>query len=212
MPCGVVNPEAFLAVNFAWPLNSSTTPDEITASSSERVEDQMPVSLMATRFHRISCGDKISIVSSCRGSASWETRTHMGKLVPTSLVATRFLSCHRVGEVQVGKLAPTWENVHPRLLWRQDFYRVIVSGKCKLKTRTHMGKLPARFGDGSRRLKPASQPTGCEPARIASLLPAPATRPRSSHRSRRLRFGNGMSLRLSFGPGESDGKIVGLVA
>ena len=172
MPCGVVNPEAFLAVNFAWPLNSSTTPDEITASSSERVEDQMPVSLMATRFP----------------------------------------SCHRVGEVQVGKLAPTWENLYPRLLWRQDFYRVIVSGKCKLKTRTHMGKLPARFGDGSRRLKPASQPTGCEPARIASLLPAPATRPRSSHRSRRLRFGNGMSLRLSFGPGESDGKIVGLVA
>ena len=83
MPCGVVNPEAFLAVNFAWPLNSSTTPDEITASGSEPVEDQMPVSLMATRFHSISCGDKISIVSSCRGSASWETRTHMGKRAPT---------------------------------------------------------------------------------------------------------------------------------
>ena len=68
-------------------------------------------------------------------------------------VATRFLSCHRVGEVQV-------ENSHPHgktcthnsncpvrnqsrircryLLWRQDF---ILSGKCKLKTRTHMGTL-----------------------------------------------------------------------
>ena len=45
------------------PLNPSTTPDEITASSSEQGEDQMPVSLVATRFHRISCGDKIS---SCR--------------------------------------------------------------------------------------------------------------------------------------------------
>ena len=30
--------------------------------------------------------------------------------MPVSLVATRF---HLVGEVQVGKLAPTWENLHP---------------------------------------------------------------------------------------------------
>ena len=44
----------FLAVSFALPLNPSSTPDEITAFSSEPAEDQMPVS---------PCGDKIS---SCR--------------------------------------------------------------------------------------------------------------------------------------------------
>ena len=82
---------------------------------SEPVEDQIPVSLVATRFHRVeevqvgklaptwgnsqpqlkkTCGsepvvDQIpgSLVAtrfpSCRGSASWETRTHMGKLAAT---------------------------------------------------------------------------------------------------------------------------------
>ena len=58
---------AFLPVNFALPLNSLTTPDEIIDSRSEPVEDQMSVCLVTTRFHL-------------------------------------------VGEVQVGKLAPTWEN------------------------------------------------------------------------------------------------------
>jgi len=52
----------------ALSLNSLTTPDEIIASRSKPVEDQMSVCLVATRFHL-------------------------------------------VGEVQVGKLAPTWENL-----------------------------------------------------------------------------------------------------
>jgi len=82
-----------------------------------------PTSLVATRF------------PSCRASASWKTCTHMGKFAPTSLVATRFPSCRACAS---WKLAPTWENLLPRLLWRQDF---IVSGMCKLETRTHMGKL-----------------------------------------------------------------------
>ena len=116
------------------------------------------------------CGDEIS---SCRGSASWKlaptwenshpplfvaTRFHlvgevqvenshpqgMGKLAPTSLVATRF---YLVGEVQVGKLAPTWDgkNCSPPLLWRQDFYQVIVSGKCKLEnSHPHWMKILSR--------------------------------------------------------------------
>jgi len=50
---------AFLPVSFALPLNPSTTLDEITASGSEPVEDQMPVS---------PCGDKISIVSKASAS------------------------------------------------------------------------------------------------------------------------------------------------
>jgi len=62
--------------SFALPLNPSTTSDEITASSSEPVEDQIPV----------------------------------------SLVATRFPSCRR--HVQVGKLAPTWENCSTFERWR----------------------------------------------------------------------------------------------
>jgi len=63
MPCGVLKPHAFLAVSFALPLNPSSTPDEIIASGSEPAEDQMPVSLVATQGHRVSCGDKIFIVS-----------------------------------------------------------------------------------------------------------------------------------------------------
>ena len=106
-------------------------------TGSEPVEDQMPVCLVATRFHlvgevqvenshphgktrtHVSCGDEISIVS---GKCKLETRTHMGKLAPTwdgktyshlSLVATRF---------------------H------------LVEGMCKLKTRTHMGKTRIHMG------------------------------------------------------------------
>ena len=71
IPCGVLTPWAFLPVSFALPLNPSPTPDEIIVSSSVPVEDQMPGSLVATRF------------PSCRGSASWKTCTHMGKLAPT---------------------------------------------------------------------------------------------------------------------------------
>ena len=64
---------------------------------------------------------------------------------------------HLVGEVQVGKLAPTIQKNPGSIpyfsplffsLWRRDF---ILSEKCKLKTRTHMGKLAAHFCDGSER-------------------------------------------------------------
>ena len=44
---------AFLPVNFALPLNSLTTPDEIIDSRSEPVEDQMSVCLVTTRFHLV---------------------------------------------------------------------------------------------------------------------------------------------------------------
>jgi len=145
----------------------------------------MPVSLVATRF------------SSCRGSASWKTRTHMGKPAPTALVATRFSSCrgsaswktcthmgklaatslcgdkisivsgmcklenlhthgktcshvslwrqdfHRVGHVQVGKLAPTWENLQPRLFVATRFPSC--RGSASWKTRTHMENLHPRL-------------------------------------------------------------------
>jgi len=67
MPCGVLKPYAFLVVSFALPLNPSTTPDEIIASSSEPVEGQMPVSLVATRFHRVE------------GKCKLKTRTHNSK-------------------------------------------------------------------------------------------------------------------------------------
>jgi len=50
IPCGVLTPWAFLPVSFALPLNPSPTPDEIIVSSSEPVEDQILVSLVATRF------------------------------------------------------------------------------------------------------------------------------------------------------------------
>ena len=91
------------------------------------------------------------------GKCKLKTRTHMGKLAPTiqktpgsesvedqmpvSLVATRFPSCHRVGEVQVENSHPHGKTCSPRLLWRHDFHLVIASGKCKLKTRTHKRKL-----------------------------------------------------------------------
>jgi len=58
---GLLEPRKFVvgqAGEVALPLNPSTTPGEIIASSSEPAEDKMPVSL---------CGDKIP---SCRGSAS----------------------------------------------------------------------------------------------------------------------------------------------
>ena len=85
---------------------------------------------LKTRTHmgklaaHVSCGDEIS---SCRRDVQ------VGKLAPTSLVATRF---HLVGEVQV-------ENSHPH-------------GKTcthRLKTCTHVGKLAALFGDGTQRTR-----------------------------------------------------------
>ena len=83
-------------------------------ATSEPVEDQMPVSLVATRF--LSC-HRVEEVQVGNSHPHGKTRTHMGKLAPTwenlhpqvgklaatSLVATRF---HLVGEVQV-------ENSHP---------------------------------------------------------------------------------------------------
>ena len=70
MPCGVLKPYAFLVVSFALPLNHSTTPDEITASNSEPVEDQMRDVLWRHDF---------ILSKKCK----LETRTHMGKLAPT---------------------------------------------------------------------------------------------------------------------------------
>ena len=57
----------------------------------------MPLSLVATRLHRVE------------GMCKLETRTHMGNSHPH------------------GKLAPTWENLYPPLLWRRD---CIVSKAC----------------------------------------------------------------------------------
>ena len=77
--------------SFALPLNPSTTPDEIIASGLEPVEDQIPVSLVATRFP--SCRRHVQVENS---HPHGKTRSHMGK--------TR---------THMGKLAPTWENLHP---------------------------------------------------------------------------------------------------
>ena len=79
----------------------------------------------------LSCGDKIFIVS---GKCKLKTRTHMGKLAAHLSCGDEISSCRR--HVQVGKLAPTWENSHPHG-----------------KTRAHMGKLAAHFCDGSERTR-----------------------------------------------------------
>ena len=77
--------------------------------------------------------------------------------MPVSLVAARSLSCRR--QVQVENSHPQFKFPHPTSLvatrfhlvgaspslWRQDF---ILSGKCKLKTRTHMGKCAPTKGLG----------------------------------------------------------------
>ena len=65
-------------------------------------------------FHRV---EEVQVENS---HPHGKTRTHMGKLAPTSLVATRF---HLVGEVQVGNSHPHgktrthmgWENLQPPL-------------------------------------------------------------------------------------------------
>jgi len=54
------------------------------------------------------------------GMCKLKTRTHMGKLAPTIQMSPPHLSLwrqdfHLVGEVQVGKLAPTWKNLQPRV-------------------------------------------------------------------------------------------------
>ena len=74
----------------------------------------------------------------------------MGKLAPTSLVATRF---HLVGEVQVGNSHPHGETFSHLSLWRQDLHLV---GEVQVENShphgencTHMGNLAARFGDGT---------------------------------------------------------------
>ena len=64
---------AFLPVNFALPLNSLTTPDEIIDSRSEPVEDQMSVCLVATRFHRVG---EVQVENS---HPHGKTRTHNSK-------------------------------------------------------------------------------------------------------------------------------------
>ena len=56
-------------------------------------------------------------------------------------------SCRR--QVQVGNSHPHGKTCSSRLLWRQDF---ILSGKCKLETRTHMGKIAATIQMVSPRL------------------------------------------------------------
>lgn len=47
------------------------------------------------------------------------------------------------------KLAPTWENSHPHLFVATAFHRVILSGKCKLKTCTHRRLERQFFSDRS---------------------------------------------------------------
>ena len=64
---GRLNLASFIGAGH-WPLNPSSTPDEIIDSSSKPAEDQMPVSLVATRFHLVE------------GMCKLKTRTHMGKL------------------------------------------------------------------------------------------------------------------------------------
>ena len=103
--------------------------------------------LTATRFHRVGevqvenshpqfkkplptspCGDTIFIVS---GKCKLKTRTHMGKLAPT--IQKPWL----VPTILSPRLPLVATRFHLVSSWRHD---LIVSGKCKLKTRTHMGK------------------------------------------------------------------------
>jgi len=106
---------------FALPLNPSTTPDEITASSSEPVVDQMPVSLVATRFHLVE------------GMCKLKTCTHMGKCA-----ATIQMSLAR------NQLRIRWLYV----LWRQDF--ILSKASASWKTCSHMGKCAAHVSCGDK--------------------------------------------------------------
>ena len=116
---------------------------------SEPVEDQMPVSLVATRFHLVSC--RISKLKTCCHNSNFPS--------PPLFVATRF---HLVGEVQVENSHPHGktcshnskkpgsepaEDQMPVCLVATRFHRV---DSASWKTCTHMEKLAARFGDGTK--------------------------------------------------------------
>jgi len=110
--------------------------------SNQQVDNLLP--RVKFRLSTLLCGDKISSCRSCK----LKTCSHMGKLAPhLSLWRQDFI----LSILQVGKLAPTWKNLHQTFLWRQDFH--LVEGMCKLKTRTHMGKLAACCGDGTQRTR-----------------------------------------------------------
>ena len=89
------------------------------------------VSLVVTKRHRVSCGDKISSCRSCK----LKTCTHNSN-VPTRplFVATRF---HRVGEVQVENSHPHGKtcghkNLHSQKAWNAALFGL--SGQSPVRT------------------------------------------------------------------------------
>jgi len=84
-------------------------------TGSEPAEDQMPVSLVATRFHLVE------------GMCKLKTRTHMGKL------------------------AATWENVHPQKAWNAALFGPILPGHARY---TAAGQCTAAcLSDGTQRTR-----------------------------------------------------------
>ena len=116
------------------------------ALGSEPVEDQIPVSLVATRSS--SCRRQVQVG---KLAPTWEN------VQPTSLVATRFPSCHLVGEVQVENLLPHGKTCTHKRLSAQALlptepkmrFTVARSSACPSTARASREPRPIRRSTGS---------------------------------------------------------------